>query len=242
MLESRRLSVIIPAYNESLLIEKTLSEIYQLSPQLVSRIIVVNDGSHDDTAIILERLSKDMPCLEVVGHPSNQGFGTSIVTGLGRVTSSHVAWLPADGAIDPLALESVHLVDESSPIIFGFRSGYLTGKRRFVSRGVAEAIQLLFNVDLNNYSGFFVGKSDSLRLLNLKPQSIFLTWQVAIKAHDNLGRLSKSEVVVRNERNMARTSRTFSMSNLVRGIIELISLWIELKLPHKRTEDAHESI
>jgi glycosyltransferase involved in cell wall biosynthesis len=237
MLESRRLSVIIPAYNESLLIEKTLSELSEMTTQLVSRIIVVNDGSRDDTGNILERLSRTMPCLEVVEHPTNQGFGTSILTGLGRVTSSHVAWLPADGAIDPLALESVHLVDESSPIIFGFRDSHLAGKRRFVSRGVSEAIRLLFNVDLKNYSGFFVGKSDSLRLLNLQPQSIFLTWQVAIKAYGNIGSLRKSEVVVRSERNMARASRTFSMLNLVRGIFELVSLWIELKIPQKRTED-----
>jgi glycosyltransferase involved in cell wall biosynthesis len=237
MLESRRLSVIIPAYNESLLIEKTLSELSEMTTQLVSRIIVVNDGSRDDTGNILERLSRTMPCLEVVEHPTNQGFGTSILTGLGRVTSSHVAWLPADGAIDPLALESVHLVDESSPIIFGFRNSHLAGKRRFVSRGVSEAIRLLFNVDLKNYSGFFVGKSDSLRLLNLQPQSIFLTWQVAIKAYGNIGSLRKSEVVVRSERNMARASRTFSMLNLVRGIFELVSLWIELKIPQKRTED-----
>jgi glycosyltransferase involved in cell wall biosynthesis len=237
MLESRRLSVIIPAYNESLLIEKTLSELSEMTTQLVSRIIVVNDGSRDDTGNILERLSRTMPCLEVVEHPTNQGFGTSILTGLGRVTSSHVAWLPADGAIDPLALESVHLVDESSPIIFGFRNSHLAGKRRFVSRGVSEAIRLLFNVDLKNYSGFFVGKSDSLRLLNLQPQSIFLTWQVAIKAYGNIGSLRKSEVVVRSERNMARASRTFSMLNLVRGVFELVSLWIELKIPQKRTED-----
>lgn len=237
MSESPSLSVIIPAYNEALLIERTLVELSEITPQLVCRVIVVNDGSSDDTRKILDRLTRTMPCLEVIEHATNQGFGTAIVTGLRRVTSSHVAWLPADGAIDPLALESVHFVDKASPIIFGFRGSHLAGRRRFVSRGVSEAIRLLFNVDLNNYSGFFVGESDSLRTLNLKPQSTFLTWQVAIKAYGNIGRLPKSEVMVRSERNLARASRTFNLPNLIRGIVELISLWIELKLMRKRTEN-----
>ena len=55
-MNEKKIAVIVPAYNEELLIEKTLKSI----PIFVDKIIVINDGSKDKTLEILQNLQKQL--------------------------------------------------------------------------------------------------------------------------------------------------------------------------------------
>jgi dolichol-phosphate mannosyltransferase len=68
--------VLLPAYNEAVSLPSLLPKIDQVLRDSGAdyRVIVVNDGSTDDTAAVLERFSQQMP-LEVVTHPLNRGLG-----------------------------------------------------------------------------------------------------------------------------------------------------------------------
>jgi dolichol-phosphate mannosyltransferase len=75
------LIVVLPAYNEADNLEPL---IYCLSEVLAGQayeIVVVDDGSRDGSAEILERLSSSNP-IHVVAHPANQGLGQTILDGL----------------------------------------------------------------------------------------------------------------------------------------------------------------
>lgn len=227
---SRHVSVIVPAFNEALVIKKTIIELLEMAPEFVSRVIVVNDGSTDGTGDLLRSISNETSYLEVLEHPTNRGFGAAIATGLSRVDSGYVAWLPADGAIDPSALRLVDAINDSIPATFGFRHESWVGKRRLVSEGVSNSVKVLFGVDLTNFSGFFVGEARYFRRLRLLPQSTFFTWQVAIRSHLTTGQLHKSEILLRSRRNSERTSRAFRLSSLGKGMVELISLWVHIRI------------
>jgi len=94
-------AVVVPAYNERLAIEATVSTI----PPFVDRIIVVDDASTDDTAARAEVAAARTPDrVEVIRHRANKGVGGAIATGYRRALElgCDVAVVMAgDGQMDP---------------------------------------------------------------------------------------------------------------------------------------------
>jgi glycosyltransferase involved in cell wall biosynthesis len=101
--EGRTVAVVIPAYNEEALVGSTVSGI----PAFVDRIIVVDDGSKDETAVRAQNADKRV---EVIPHERNQGVGAAIVTGYRRAIAIGVdvtCVMAADGQMDPDDLETL---------------------------------------------------------------------------------------------------------------------------------------
>jgi glycosyltransferase involved in cell wall biosynthesis len=85
--------VIIPAFNEASGIESTLAG---LVPQGFAEILVVDDGSTDDTALRAEKAGA-----RVIRHPYNKGNGAAVKTGIREAASPVVLLLDADTQHDP---------------------------------------------------------------------------------------------------------------------------------------------
>jgi glycosyltransferase involved in cell wall biosynthesis len=77
MFENKTVGVIVPAYNEQLLIGKTLTTI----PDFVDQVIVVNDGSKDQTEDTIQSCIKEDSRILLINHPSNLGLGQALITG-----------------------------------------------------------------------------------------------------------------------------------------------------------------
>jgi dolichyl-phosphate beta-glucosyltransferase len=79
-----KISIIIPAYNEELRLPKTLERIgaYVTSRPFDAEIIVVDDGSTDTTARIVEELRARIPNLRLVSNGVNRGKGYSVRHGM----------------------------------------------------------------------------------------------------------------------------------------------------------------
>jgi len=75
--KEKSVAVVVPAYNEEKLIAQTITSI----PDLVDRIIVVNDASTDRTAEIVEEMAKEDSRICLMKHKVNQGVGGAIVSG-----------------------------------------------------------------------------------------------------------------------------------------------------------------
>ena len=93
-----RLSIVIPAYNESARIESTLSRVTACvyEKQWDAEILVVNDGSTDDTAAIVERWILSHPTLRLIQNPGNKGKGFSVRNGLLQAAGEIVMFTDAD--------------------------------------------------------------------------------------------------------------------------------------------------
>jgi glycosyltransferase involved in cell wall biosynthesis len=106
MLEGKRVAVVVPAYNEELLIAETVAGM----PPFVDRIYVVDDRSKDATA---ERArATDDPRVEVIVHERNQGVGAAIVTGYKRAIEERMdvaCVMAGDNQMDPTELEALAL-------------------------------------------------------------------------------------------------------------------------------------
>ena len=78
------LSVFFPAYNDSGTIGSLVIAARQTAASLTSdfEVIVVNDGSADGTAQIVDELARTYPEVRVVHHPRNRGYGAALRSGL----------------------------------------------------------------------------------------------------------------------------------------------------------------
>lgn len=77
MFVEKKIAVVIPAYNEELLVAKVI----ETMPEFVDHIVVVDDCSFDATAAVVEGLQKHNQCLELIRHQVNRGVGAAIATG-----------------------------------------------------------------------------------------------------------------------------------------------------------------
>src|SRR5260370_2342578 len=79
-----QLSIVIPAYNESARIEHALDRVLSCVAEQGwdAEVLVVDDGSRDDTAAIVQRWMIDHPRLHLLQNPGNKGKGYSVRNGL----------------------------------------------------------------------------------------------------------------------------------------------------------------
>jgi glycosyltransferase involved in cell wall biosynthesis len=120
-------SVVLPAYNEEALIERTVRRVADVMRRLVDdyEIVVVNDGSRDRTREILVRLIATKPQLHLrmISHGRNQGYGAALASGFDAARSDLILLLDADGQFD--VTEVIHLLaamDDHTDLVIGFRA------------------------------------------------------------------------------------------------------------------------
>jgi putative flippase GtrA len=120
---TRSLSVILPAYNEELLIEQTLIQVMQTLTKWIQNfeVIVVNDGSKDQTGEIVRRLSLYDQRVRLVDHPVNQGYGAALVSGFAAVTKDLAFFMDADGQFDIQDLGRLFPLIEEYGAVLGYR-------------------------------------------------------------------------------------------------------------------------
>ena len=93
-----QLSIIIPAYNESARIEATLERVMTCveTQGWDAEVLVIDDGSKDDTAAIVERWMDRFPRLHLIENPGNRGKGYSVRNGLLQAAGDVVMFTDAD--------------------------------------------------------------------------------------------------------------------------------------------------
>lgn len=124
MSSDRRLSVVIPCFNEERTIRTLIDQV--LRSPVVAEVVVVDDGSTDGSRTELAGL--DDSRVRVVLHERNQGKGAALRTGFAQATADFVVVQDADLEYDPaeypLLLEP--LLDDRADVVFGSR--FLSGR------------------------------------------------------------------------------------------------------------------
>lgn len=122
-------SAFFPAYNDAPslpgLIARAVGALERCTPDY--EIIVVNDGSKDNTAMVLEQLrERHAPHLRVVTHEQNRGYGGALRSGFAAATKGLVFYTDGDGQYDPAELPL--LVERLRPGV-GLVNGYKLARR-----------------------------------------------------------------------------------------------------------------
>lgn len=124
-------SIVLPAKNEAGAIGLTVENIKQLS--IVDEILVVNDGSTDNTKDVAEKAGA-----KVVSHPYSKGNGAAIKTGARAATGDVIVFMDADGQHDPQDIvRLLEGIEQGYDLVVGARQ---KGSQASVGRGIANKL------------------------------------------------------------------------------------------------------
>ncbi len=185
---SDRLFIVIPAYNEQDNIGKVVKDWYPVVEKYGtdSRLVVIDDGSTDDTYKILKNLSKDMPNLTALTKP-NKGHGATLLYGYRYALeqgADYVFQTDSDGQTLPSEFEPFWISREKYDITIGYRNKRKDGLSRiFVTRILRLVVYLCFRVFVLDANTPYRLMSAATLKENLKyiPDDFFLT-NVALSA------------------------------------------------------------
>ena len=162
-----KISVVLPAKNEAEGLRRTLPALRACLPE--AEVIVVDDGSTDDTATVAGGLGA-----RVLGSPYSMGNGAAIKRGARAATGDVIVFMDADGQHDPALIpELIARLDQGYDMVVGARDG--TGQAS-VGRGLANrfynrlASWMTGHEILDLTSGFRVARAEKFReFLHLLP-------------------------------------------------------------------------
>jgi glycosyltransferase involved in cell wall biosynthesis len=178
-------AVIVPAYNEGRAIGSVLKELTAVvdEAELPYEIIVVDDGSEDDTAEVAGRYEK----VTVLRHRGNRGYGAALKTGIRHARYDLVCITDGDGTypVDPIPDLIARLVEDGCDMVVGARVGEevdippLRKPAKWLIRQLAHFVAGEPIPDLN--SGLRVFRRETaLRMFNLLPNRFSFTTTITL--------------------------------------------------------------
>ncbi len=180
---------LVPAYQA----ESTVSDVVRGIFASVPRVLVVDDGSSDGTALAAERAGA-----EILRLPENGGKGTALRAGLARVLASdasHVAFLDADGQHDPADLpELLAAARGGEAFVIGSRMGdpHAIPAYRFRTNEIGSRILTrMTGLEVEDaQSGYRVVGADLLRRLRLNARGYIIETEILLKSARHLSRFA----------------------------------------------------
>jgi dolichol-phosphate mannosyltransferase len=120
----RKLSIIIPVYNEEKTLPKIIEKVKALNlGGLEKEIIVVNDGSTDATSNMVKDLGKKDKSLVILSFKNNQGKGSAVRAGIKKATGDYIIIQDADLEYDPVFIPQLlkPILEKKAVVVYGTR-------------------------------------------------------------------------------------------------------------------------
>ena len=137
---NKKLSIIIPVYNEKNTIQKLLNKIHKLS-DIKKEIIVVNDASDDGSTNILKKNKNKIT--KLIHHKKNLGKGAAIKSAQKFIKGDVVIIQDADLEYDPADYyKLLYFINKGFKVVYGSR---VLGKNRYLLKNFSSITRIFFN-------------------------------------------------------------------------------------------------
>ncbi len=187
-------------------------------------ILVVDDGSRDDTAAIVAEMAATRPRLRLLRHVSNRGYGAALRTGFAAARFERVAFTDADCQFHLADLGRLLSLSERFPLVVGWRQARQDPwRRRFLSRGYNLLTRTLLGTRVRDCDcALKVFHRDVLAALLPETNTFFVNAEMLAKARQ-LG-LDVAEVGVRHRPRLRGASKV-SLGEVPRTLATLVPFW-----------------
>lgn len=168
MLLFENISIVIPAYNEDEGIRSTLTKLMSIPEIQNAEIIVVDDGSTDNTI----QTASEYP-VKVLCHRHNKGYGAALKTGIRKAIRDYIVIMDSDGQHDPTYITALVKELETCDMVIGERTedSYQVKSRSFGKRLIRIVGEYLVEQRLPDYNSGFRGFNKELieKMLHIMP-------------------------------------------------------------------------
>ena len=226
-------SAFFPCYNDALSIGKMVRDVRESLVEAVSdfEIIVVNDGSSDNSLQVLQELQKEVSELRIVNHEVNRGYGGALLSGIAASTKQWVFYTDGDAQYDAREISRcIAAVTESSDVIQGFKIGRGDPlHRRIIGRVYHHSVRLLFRLPVRDTDCDFRLMRKSI-LDKFRLQST--TGVICVEMMHAFNRVNARfvEVGVSLYHRPHGKSQFFRVPAISRSAVQLLQLWTRLIL------------
>ncbi|CAN5539861.1 hypothetical protein BH23CHL5_BH23CHL5_01420 [soil metagenome] len=229
--EAITLSLVLPAYNEaenlSYVVEQSVATLRSHFDHV--EIIVVNDGSKDETGTVASDLASAIPEVIVVHHEVNRGYGGALITGFSASTGRHVMFMDADRQFDIADIDRLIPFLSSYDIVAGFRmerSDHL--HRRVFAEIFNVTIRVLFGVHMRDIDcAFKIFDGDLIHSIDLKSSGALINTEIQAKARRQGATVQ--QVGVRHFPRIAGSSTGGSPRVVIRAMRDTPRLWWHMR-------------
>lgn len=225
------LSIFFPAYNDAGTIPSMVISARRVARDLTDdfEIIVVNDGSTDHTAEVLEELAAVFPELRIIDHGVNRGYGGALRTGFGEAAKDLIFYTDGDAQYDPREMRKLFAVwNEHSDFVNGTKIGRSDPLHRIViGRLYHWVVRIAFGLRLNDVDcDFRLFRRDVFDRLQLTKSSGVICVELMKKVQD--AGFTIQEVPVSHFHRAYGRSQFFNFPRVARTLRDLSLLWFEL--------------
>ncbi|MGE0391982.1 MAG: glycosyltransferase family 2 protein [Vicinamibacterales bacterium] len=180
------ISIVMPAFNEAPnltgLVRRACGTLDGIPGE--HEVIVVNDGSRDDTPRILDGLAGTDARVRAVTHDVNRGYGAAQRSGLQAARGDWVWVIPADGQIAPEELPAYLLASTEADVVVGrYRNRPDSTARLVFSRFYRATVRALFGLSLTNINAPKLYRRSSIAHLRTRANGGFADAELVLQAH-----------------------------------------------------------
>jgi glycosyltransferase involved in cell wall biosynthesis len=228
---SSGLSIFFPAYNDSGTIASLVIEARVTAQKLTQdfEIIVVNDGSADHTAEILDELARTYPEVRVIHHPQNRGYGGALRSGFSGSTKEFIFYTDGDAQYDPAELQLLwpHMVD-GVDVVNGYKISRSDPMHRIIiGRVYHHTVKLLFGLKVRDVDcDFRLIRRSVFDRISLEHNSGVICLELMKKLTD--AGCVIAEVPVHHYHRAFGKSQFFNFPRLWHTAQDVLKLWIKL--------------
>jgi glycosyltransferase involved in cell wall biosynthesis len=225
------LSVFFPAYNDSGTIASLVIRALQTAARLTPdhEVIVVNDGSTDSTAQILDALALVYPALRVVTHERNRGYGAALRSGFAAAAKDVIFYTDGDAQYDPGEME---LLWQRMELGVDLVNGYKLSRsdpwhRIFIGRLYHYIVKVLFGLRVRDVDcDFRLMRRTIFSKVRLEKSSGVICLEMMKKIQD--AGFVIVEVPVHHYHRAYGRSQFFNFPRIYRTAIDVARLWFAL--------------
>ncbi len=178
-------SLVLPAHNEEENIRIVVDDALQTLPRFTDEfeIIVVNDGSRDDTASIINALAAADARVKPIHHQQNQGYGGALRSGFAAATGDYVMFMDADRQFNIADLTLLSPFVRDYDVVAGFRRERNDPLIRRLNAEIFNVVvRVLFGIHLRDVDcAFKVFRGDILRSLTLSAPGALINTEMQAK-------------------------------------------------------------
>jgi glycosyltransferase involved in cell wall biosynthesis len=223
-------SVLVPAKDEAEnlpLFMQLAAEAFATSLAVRYEVVVVDDGSVDDSWEVLQRLQREYPFLRIVRHRTKRGIADALRTGYLNSSGKVLVFYPADLQFKPEDIPRLvaPILDDQADMVTGFKEGKYD--KAFVSGIYNKLSRSLFHVPVKDLNSVKAYRREIMDALPIRPD--WHRYMIVIAAAQGF---TVSEIPVPLYPRHAGKSK-FGLSRIPVGVLDMLSVWFELKFGKK---------
>jgi len=222
-------SVLVPAKDEAAnlpLFMEQAAAVFEQNPGMYE-VIVIDDGSVDDTWTVLESLARRYPFLIAARHRTRRGIAEALRTGYLHSRGSVLVFYPADLQYKPEDIPRLvaPVLDGTSDMVTGFKEGQY--EKAFVSGVYNRLSQRLFKVPVRDLNSVKAYRREVMEAVPARPD-----WHRYMVVMAVAQGFTVSEVPVPLYPRNAGQSK-FGIGRIPIGVLDMLAVWFELRFAKK---------